>query len=95
MDNQSSFPGNVLESVTSKRFKSLAQALSFITFFTLLNFSLFAQATEEKVQMAEGLRSNGKIYVVVAVLLTVLAGLIFYVIRLDKRISRMEQQSKA
>jgi hypothetical protein len=41
------------------------------------------------------LRSSGKIYVVVAVLLTVLAGLILYVIRLDKKISRLEQQSKA
>jgi multisubunit Na+/H+ antiporter MnhB subunit len=95
MDNPTFFSVAFLKPVTIKRFIFLAQALSFTTLFVLLNFALNAQASEEKVQMAEGLRSSGKIYVVVAVLLTVLAGLILYVIRLDKKISRMEQQSKA
>jgi hypothetical protein len=43
-------------------------------------------------QMADGMRSNGKIYVVVAVLLIILAGLIFYVIQLDRRITRVENK---
>jgi len=41
---------------------------------------------------AEGImRSNGKIYVVVAVCLTILVGLFFYVFSLDRKISRMEK----
>jgi hypothetical protein len=39
------------------------------------------------------MRSDGRIYVVIAVLLTILAGLIFYLIRLDKRISRLEKEN--
>jgi hypothetical protein len=51
----------------------------------------FAQGDGEKVEMADTLRSNGKIYVVVIVVVTILAGLILYVIRLDRKISRMEK----
>jgi len=52
---------------------------------------LWAQ-NSKPVEMATGMRANGKIYVVVAVLLTILAGLLLYVIRLDRRISRLEKQ---
>jgi hypothetical protein len=44
--------------------------------------------------MADIMRSNGKIYVVVAVLSTILAGLILYLVSLDKRIRRMERESE-
>lgn len=44
--------------------------------------------------MADLMRSNGKIYVVVAVLGLVLIGLLFYVIILDKRMSRIEKEGK-
>jgi len=37
------------------------------------------------------MKSNGKIYVVVAVVLTILIGLYLYVWRLDKKISALEQ----
>ena len=40
---------------------------------------------------ASVMRSNGKIYVVVAVVLTILFGLIAYVIRIDRKISRLEK----
>ena len=46
------------------------------------------------VEMADVLRSNGKIYIVVAVLVTILAGLFLYVIRLDRKISRLEKEAK-
>jgi hypothetical protein len=39
-----------------------------------------------------GLRADGKIYVVVAVVITILFGLILYLIRLDRKISRIEKQ---
>jgi hypothetical protein len=41
-----------------------------------------------------GLRAGGKIYVVMAVAVTILAGLIIYVMRLDRKISRLEKQVK-
>lgn len=41
-----------------------------------------------------GLRAGGKIYVVMAVAVTILAGLIVYVIRLDRKISRLEKHVK-
>ena len=43
--------------------------------------------------MADGLRSSGKIYVVVVVLLTILAGLFLYLINLDRKISRLEKEN--
>jgi hypothetical protein len=42
---------------------------------------------------ASVMRSNGKIYVVVAVVLTILFGLIAYVIRLDRKITRLEKEA--
>ena len=41
---------------------------------------------------ADVMRSNGKIYVVVAVCLTILLGLFLYVFALDRKISRMEKE---
>ena len=52
--------------------------------------TLFLQAQTET--MATTMRSNGKIYVVVAVLTTILIGLIAYLIRLDKKISNLEKE---
>jgi uncharacterized membrane protein len=37
------------------------------------------------------MRSNGRIYVVIAVVVTILLGLILYVFRLDRKISRLEK----
>lgn len=40
------------------------------------------------------LYSNGKIYVVVAVLVTILLGLIVYLISLDRKISKLEHNKE-
>jgi CcmD family protein len=37
------------------------------------------------------MRSEGKIYVVMAVVITILVGLILYVFRLDKKITKLEK----
>lgn len=42
--------------------------------------------------MATTMRSNGKIYVVVAVLVIILLGLFTYLIRLDRKIGKLEKQ---
>ena len=46
------------------------------------------------VEMADQLRTNGKIYVVVVVLLIVLLGILAYLISLDRKISKLEQSKK-
>ncbi len=51
-----------------------------------------AQDTAVQAEPATGLRADQKIYVVIAVLLTILAGLFIYMIRLDRKISRFEKQ---
>jgi CcmD family protein len=48
----------------------------------------------QKPEMADLLRSNGKIYVVVAVLATILVGFFLYLIRLDRKIGRLEKEMK-
>ncbi|HZF64934.1 MAG TPA: CcmD family protein [Chitinophagaceae bacterium] len=58
--------------------------------FFLLTF-LYSVAQSNKVEMADTMRSNGKIYVVIAVILTIFAGIIIYLIRLDKKITSLEK----
>ena len=63
----------------------------FLTIFSLLlSTFIFAQDTE----MADTMRSNGRIYVVVAVLVTILIGLLLYVFRLDRKISKLEKEDR-
>jgi hypothetical protein len=56
-------------------------------------FGAKAQAEAANDAMATVMRSNGKIYVVVAVVLTILFGLVAYLIHLDKKISKLEKES--
>jgi len=46
----------------------------------------------QAVEMADTMRSEGKIYVVVAILLLIFAGLITYLILLDRKISKIEKK---
>lgn len=62
-------------------------------FCTLLPFMGMSQGQEQS-EMAVLMRSNGKIYVVVAVLALVLVGLLVYVFILDRKISRIEKEGK-
>jgi Mn2+/Fe2+ NRAMP family transporter len=72
--------------------KKILLSFIFFAFTLILTAQDSASATNE--EPTTGMRSNEKIYVVVAVLGTVLAGLFVYVIRLDKKISRMEKGEK-
>lgn len=59
------------------------------TLFALLLVSpAFGQ---NQVEMADQLRTEGKIYVVVTIILIVLAGLIFYLFLLDKKVKKLEK----
>jgi len=65
-------------------------------FYTLLLllFSVqgFPQAAE--VEMADAMRANGKIYVVVGIILIVLIGFIAYLLMLDRKLTRLEKEGK-
>lgn len=63
-----------------------------ILFSIIICNTVFAQDTP--VEMADAMRSNGKIYIVVAVCLTILFGLFFYVNSIDRKISKLENNNK-
>ena len=56
---------------------------------------LFAQPPGEQVEMATVLHQNGKIYLVVLVLVTIFAGVLTMLIRLERRLSRLEKNASA
>ena len=59
---------------------------------TLILMALGTTAySQEKVQMADNLRTEGKIYVVVAIILIILAGLIFYLFLMDRKVDKLEK----
>jgi preprotein translocase subunit SecY len=66
-------------------------------FFTLALVAFtclaFAQQTTPPVEMADTMRSNGKIFVVVAVIVTLFTGIVLYLVSLDRKISRLEKDS--
>ncbi|MEK6780140.1 MAG: CcmD family protein [Bacteroidota bacterium] len=55
----------------------------------MLPISLFAQP---EVEMADTLRSDGKIYVVVAIMLVIFLGLIGYLFLMDRKVTRLEKK---
>lgn len=65
-----------------------------LTIFACLNFlATFAQAGNG-VEMATGLRSSGKIYVVVIVLLVIFVGFMIYLFTIDRRVGKLEKQQR-
>lgn len=57
----------------------------------LVLFTLLLQAQDGAIEMADAMRQNGKIYVVAAVVLAILIGLILYLLRLDRKLSKLEK----
>ena len=54
-----------------------------------------ANAGNQNIEMADKLRSDGKIYVVVACVLVVLIGMIIYLISIDKKVGQLEKQNRS
>jgi len=65
--------------------------MRYITLIGLLFSSFIASA--QNVQMAETMRSEGKIYVVIAVLAVILVGLFLYLITIDRKVSKLEKEA--
>lgn len=63
------------------------------SFLLLIGFLMSSQLMAQDTNPDAGLmRSNGKIFVVMAVVLTILAGLFTYIISIDKKITRLEKE---
>lgn len=70
------------------------KVVKMVSLLLLLMISINLQAQETVVEdTASLMRSNGKIYVVVAVVVTILLGLFAYVFNLDRKISKLEKNS--
>lgn len=62
----------------------------------LVQATTFAQEGQQMptVEMADGLYQSGKIYVVVTSLAVIFAGIIVYLVTLDRKISKLEEKLK-
>ena len=59
---------------------------------TLLSFTtVFAQANQP-IEMADKMRSSGKIYVVVAIIAVIFIGLAIYLFSIDRRLKKIERE---
>lgn len=62
-------------------------------FFLLIAIFLGSVATaQNEVPMADGMRAEGKIYVVVAIILVIFAGLIAFLIATERKVSKIEKK---
>lgn len=57
-----------------------------------VSLAIQAQDTAAKSGFGEMMRSNNRIYVVIAVIVTILVGLFLYLIRLDRKIGKLEKE---
>lgn len=62
-----------------------------ILFFLFSSLNLLAQNND--IEMADQLRADGKIYIVVICIVIILAGLLIYLFSLDKRLKLLEKKS--
>ena len=57
----------------------------------LSSVNLFAQ--DNGIEMADAMRSNGKIYIVVVCIVIILLGLLLYLFKIDSRLKMLEKKS--
>lgn len=62
--------------------------------FSLMTFFSWAQEQTENVEMADGLRISGKIYVVVLVLSIIFLGITIYLISINRKLTKLEKEMK-
>ncbi len=78
--------------------------IKFLFLILFINLSFVAhsqkQAIEEedynnnRIEMADTMRSEGKIYVLVAIIVTLFAGFLVYTIRTEQKIKKLEKSLK-
>lgn len=67
--------------------KKISLALAFLLIAVITAF-----AQDNTVEMATALRSSGKIWVVVGVILTIVIGMYIYLFTIDKRVKKLEDR---
>ena len=67
--------------------------ISLLILFFCFSILSFGQETQ-KVEMADRLRQDGKIYTVVVGVVVILTAMIILLIRVDRKIYKLEQQTK-
>lgn len=63
---------------------------TFLSIFAII--LTFFQAQAQEIEMATGLRSSGKIYVVVIVIAVIFLGIIAYLFSIDRRVKKLEKK---
>ena len=81
-----------LEFTERKKDNIMIKWKKIISLLLLLTLSIITNAQDKNNGTDNLMRSNGRIYVVVAVILVILIGLILYIVRLDRKISKLEKQ---
>jgi len=66
----------------------------FVLACCLLNIAAMAQGNSSAEDPNDFMRSNGKIYVVVAVAAVIISGLFLYLLNLERKIKRLEKEYK-
>jgi hypothetical protein len=75
--------------------KPMRTIFYFFLFTLVTNVNLFAQqSVVEEVAMADQMRADGKIWVVVAVISVIFAGIIAFLVNIDRKVSKLEKQVK-
>jgi len=75
--------------------KPMRTIFYFFLFTLVTNLNLFAQqSVVEEVAMADQMRADGKIWVVVAVISVIFAGIIAFLVNIDRKVSKLEKQVK-
>ena len=74
--------------------KKPGRFLFIFTICLIVSLPVLSQDGSGQSLVGETMRSSGRIYVVVAVMLTILAGLIVYLARLDRKIGKLEKEMK-
>ena len=62
-----------------------------ISVMILAMLSIASYAQTEVAESTDFMRSNGKIYVVIAVIVAIFAGIIIYLVRLDRKLTKLEK----
>jgi len=84
------------ESTSFYSMKTCRKLTYLLFLFFILHFNGIAQersSTEKsEVEMADKFREDGKIYVVIAVILIILSGILIYTASIDRKVTKMEKQ---
>ncbi len=70
---------------------SKLKRIAFVFALCIMRSIVFAQTDSATNNSTDFMRSNGKIYVVVAVVVVIVLGIFIYLLNLDKKITKLEK----